>query len=127
MMHFEYPSDIDDEMIPLLDRLNNLPGVSSQFCCCGHGGRGEFYILLHCTSIITMKMIYNAFNHSVECKHKESSDVSSFYVMELSCIDNTPNGSIGLRISNDIYQFMTEDERKTEYGKIINNIKEQLS
>lgn len=126
MRHFEYPSDIDEEMIPMLDCLNNLIGVSTQFCCCGHGGKEDFYIFLHCTSILSMKMIYNAFNHCVDCERKGEVDISSFYILELSSVDKTPYGSIGLRISNDIFQFMTEEERRDEYNNIIENIKEQL-
>ena len=36
-MKFEYPNDMDKEMIPLCDELNSIPGISTQFCCCGHG------------------------------------------------------------------------------------------
>ena len=46
MMHFEYPDDIDEDMIPLMDAMNNLTGISTQFCCSGHSKPLEydFYI-----------------------------------------------------------------------------------
>ena len=30
------PTDIDERMIPILERFNKIPGVVSIFCCSGH-------------------------------------------------------------------------------------------
>jgi len=31
-----YPADIDPEFIPFLDRLNDIEGIETWACCCGH-------------------------------------------------------------------------------------------
>jgi tRNA(Phe) wybutosine-synthesizing methylase Tyw3 len=46
---FNYPKDIDQELISLLDVINSIPGVRTLFSCCGHG-KEEFYIVLAYTS-----------------------------------------------------------------------------
>lgn len=127
MMHFEYPDDIDEDMIPLMDAMNNLMGISTQFCCSGHSKPSEydFYILFHCTSIQSLKKIRNAFNHTVSSKNK--SDCSSWYVFELVQNDRTPDNALCMRISNNMFNYLTEDERISEITNLTNNIKEQYN
>lgn len=42
---FEYPKDIDKELIPLLDTIGSVPGLRPLFSCCGHRYK-EFLISL---------------------------------------------------------------------------------
>lgn len=58
----KYPSDIDNEMIPICDALNSHHGIHTTFCCFGHGIPMEFYICFRCSSIKSLKRICNAFN-----------------------------------------------------------------
>lgn len=46
---FKYPDDIDEELVPMLDVFNNIPGMRTQYCCCGHGGDG-WYMVFEFTS-----------------------------------------------------------------------------
>lgn len=36
IVSLEYPKDVDEELIPLLDLINSVPGVRTIFSCCGH-------------------------------------------------------------------------------------------
>ena len=121
-MHFEYPDDIDKEMIPLLDALNNIPGVSTLFSCCGHGrGGDDFYIYLTCTSIQSLIRIDKAFDHTVNPQCLETKDdmyIESWYKRELSRLPTPQHNAIGLRISNPAFNYLGEPERKAEYKRI---------
>lgn len=61
IQHFEYPKDIDQELIHLLDAINSVPGLRSMFCCCGHG-KEEFYVMLACCNIEVAKEVFKVFN-----------------------------------------------------------------
>ena len=134
MIHFEYPDDIDEELIPLLNTLNNITGVSTQYSCCGHHRRkNDFYIFLHCSSLISLRRIFNAFDYSISTE--KISDYSSykiknknsFYKIELGKITGTPDNAIGVRISNDVFNYLNEKERKIEYEILIDNLEIGLS
>lgn len=58
---FNYPKDVDQELISLLDVINSIPGVRTLFSCCGHG-KEEFYIMLAYTSSQTRSLIENTFS-----------------------------------------------------------------
>lgn len=49
ILKFEYPDDIDQELVPFLDVLGSIPGLRPLFSCCGHG-REEFYLVLGCSA-----------------------------------------------------------------------------
>ena len=40
-----YPEDIDREIVPFLDAVNELPGLKTLYSCCGHG-REAFYFVV---------------------------------------------------------------------------------
>ena len=46
---FKYPYDIDKELVPMLDVFNNIPGMRTEFCCCGHNKPG-WYVVFKFTS-----------------------------------------------------------------------------
>ena len=58
--HLEYPSDVDKELIPLLDVLNSIPGVRTRYSCCGHGN-DEFYLLLAVSCERAARMVIEKF------------------------------------------------------------------
>lgn len=41
---FKYPDDIDEELVPMLDVFNNIPGMRTEFCCCGHNQPGWYMV-----------------------------------------------------------------------------------
>lgn len=57
---FEYPKDIDKELIPLLDTIGSVPGLRPLFSCCGHGYQ-EFYLVLGCSSKELADKVLNIF------------------------------------------------------------------
>ena len=127
-MKFEYPKDMDKEMIPLCDELNSIPGISTQFCCCGHGRqKNEFYIWLFCTSIISLKVISTSFQriYDIPLRYANLYDIDSWYVIDISESTVIPNNAISVRISNDLFNYLNEKERKSEIKKLINTIKNQ--
>ena len=58
IVSLEYPGDVDQELLPLLDLINSIPGVRTLFSCCGHG-RESFYMVLAFTSVQTRSLIEN--------------------------------------------------------------------
>lgn len=58
IVSLEYPGDVDQELLPLLDLLNSVPGVRTMFSCCGHG-RESFYMVLAFTSAQARSLIEN--------------------------------------------------------------------
>ena len=61
---FTYPDDVDEELLPMLDVFNNLPGVRTAMSCCGHG-KGNWYMTFLCTSDFMVNVILNYFSKSV--------------------------------------------------------------
>lgn len=57
---FEYPKDIDKELIPLLDTIGSVPGLRPLFSCCGHRYK-EFYLVLGCSSEELVDEVLNIF------------------------------------------------------------------
>lgn len=60
IVSLEYPRDIDQELLPLLDLINSVPGVRTMFSCCGHS-RESFYMVLAFTSAQARSLIENCF------------------------------------------------------------------
>ncbi len=60
IVSLEYPGDVDQELLPLLDLLNSVPGVRTMFSCCGHS-RESFYMVLAFTSTQARSLIENGF------------------------------------------------------------------
>lgn len=125
-MKFEYPKDMDKEMIPLCDELNSIPGISTQFCCCGHGRkRDDFYIWLFCRSILSLKVISTSFKriYDIPLRYETADNLASWYFIDISESTIVPNNSISVRISNDMFNYLNARERKNEIMKLINTIK----
>lgn len=61
IQHFSYPKDIDQEMVPLLDVINSIPGVRTMYCCCGHG-KESWYLSLSFTSIAALMAVEHWFD-----------------------------------------------------------------
>lgn len=60
IVSLEYPGDADQELLPLLDLLNSVPGVRTLFSCCGHS-RESFYMVLAFTSAQARSLIKSGF------------------------------------------------------------------
>ena len=56
IQRLEYPNDVDEELLPLLDILNSIPGVRTLFSCCGHS-KEPFYIVIGFTSLEARHLI----------------------------------------------------------------------
>lgn len=61
IVSLEYPGDVDQELLPLLDLINSVPGVRTMFSCCGHS-RESFYMVLAFTSAQARSLIENCFH-----------------------------------------------------------------
>ena len=61
---FAYPDDIDEELVPMLDVFNNIPGVRTEFSCSGHGYDG-WYVSFQCASDFMHDMIVQYFTRSI--------------------------------------------------------------
>lgn len=120
MRKINYPSDIDKEMIPLLDALNSIRGVKTRFTCCGHGRKcGEFYIYMEVSNLKSLKMLYNVFDCYIDIN---KIDMKTWYVKELSETYDCSEKCIGLRISNEAFNYLKEPDRKHEYNILISRI-----
>ena len=121
----QYPPDMDKDMIPLCDALNEMPGVRTFFCCSGHGrGReGEFYIFMGCSSVKSLRRITRAFSRTV----RTASPTATGYVIEPEH-DFWPlrKNEIGVRISNASVDHLDARRRKKEFGEVIGLLRENM-
>ena len=68
---FTYSDDVDEELVPMLDVFNNLPGVRTVYCCCGHGD-SQWYMVFYCTSDFMANVLMNYFTkHNKLCTTDE--------------------------------------------------------
>jgi hypothetical protein len=121
---FKYPKDVDEELIPMLNIINSIPGVRTLFSCCGHG-KNEFYLALAYTSCQTRSYIDNIFQRiSFNIKGFNDEDTNNknickFRILDMYCLDN--NDMIFenrvLYSSNEL-GLMNKKERLKEYKKI---------
>jgi len=61
MALFNYPDDMDREIVPICDFLNTFPSVITRYSCSGHGDC-PFYILMIVGNIASLKKINHIFN-----------------------------------------------------------------
>lgn len=62
---FSYPKDMDEEMIPLMDVLNSIPGVRTMYSCCGHDYDNMMYFVINFTSDYARELVaYEVFDKS---------------------------------------------------------------
>ena len=64
---FVYPDDMDEELIPMMDVFNNIPGIRTVFSCCGHGGDG-WYVIFNTTSSFVNKELLDFFKENGNCE-----------------------------------------------------------
>jgi hypothetical protein len=124
---FNYPKDIDQELISLLDVINSIPGVRTLFSCCGHG-KEEFYIMLAYTSSQTRSLIENIFLNNTHCIENFNDDLTykDVFIGKFKSYDFY-NGPINDNIifENCVGYYNTElglatkKERVKNYKKII--------
>lgn len=55
-----YPKDMDEEMVPLSNVLNSIPGCRTLYTCCGHSHEG-WYVVLKFTSDVAHEEVRKAF------------------------------------------------------------------
>ena len=63
-----YPEDIDEEIVPLLDALNSIPGVRTIASCCGHGDKCA-YVAMQIDSRVTEHLLIERFSHQEGLVH----------------------------------------------------------
>jgi len=62
LKHFEYPSRMDKECIPICDVFNSC-GLETAYSCCGHG-KSDFYVIFaDNVSTSQMKEFISKFNN----------------------------------------------------------------
>lgn len=119
----EYPADVDEELIDLLDVLNSIPGVRTLYSCCGHG-REEFYIACAFTSIYTQNALIEYFN-----PFSASGELHAEYVHELMPFEQFRIRQFGMNsdsvLPEEVIGFYnrhlgqsSEDFRRREYEKM---------
>jgi len=118
--NFEYPNDIDVEMVPLLNMLNSIPGVRTEYCCSGHG-YGDWYLVIRFTSDYAMQVIGQLFVHrSLNGQFDFSNTLRFKYEMyageENAIMCNVPETSISVYCKE--FDTHTVKERFDEYSRI---------
>ena len=121
---FAYPDDIDEELVPMLDVFNNIPGVRTEYCCTGHGGSG-WYMTFKCTSQFMVDTIVGYFTGSTTINQEEEKDwmdrVQTKLTFEVNdngmcCFDPIPEHDIVI-YCNPLGK-MPAAKRRKEYMKI---------
>lgn len=124
---FKYPDDIDEELVPMLDVINNLPGIRTNCCCCGHG-HPCWYMTFSTTSDFMRNVVFNYFLDAVPddqlTEYGKMLKVKFKYKVE--DFDNRPNGYADYNVIPEkhfgIYcdelGIATEKERHAEYMRI---------
>lgn len=127
---FTYPDDVDKELVPMLDVFNNIPGVRTEYCCCGHGTDG-WYMSFKCTSSYMANVIVTYFSKVglLPMSRKlidELTPIPEFDIREPStgisdCIEPEPfeyNRELTIVIYCNELGKMKESQRFKEYKKI---------
>lgn len=126
----KYPKDMDNEMIPICNVLNTLPGIHTTFCCYGHGIPSEFYICFRCSNIKSLKKISKAFSH-VNCYANYGfSNGDSLYI---EVEDEGPIGnptlknevSVRVSIENCLHKYPKTTMTEQILKKIIKRLKNE--
>lgn len=117
-----YPADMDRDMIPICNALNEIAGVRTFFCCSGHGrGHDEFYISLGCRSVRALKLVLKGFDiYGIKdvppgCKPYRIDPEHSFWPLK--------KAEVGLRISNRWVSRLKDTERKREFRRVMRILK----
>ena len=117
-----YPNDMDKDMIPLCDALNDLKGTRTFFCCSGHGRgyEGDFYISLGCSNMKSLKTIVESFNG----KTFQSCGICKPYTIDLDTrFWPIQKNEISIRICNACIDHLKYHRRKREFERIIAALK----
>jgi hypothetical protein len=119
---FEYPDDVDEELVPMLDVFNNLPGVRTIYCCCGHGD-SQWYMVFRCASHFMANVIMNYFTKYVKPNEDEDwlKGVQTKFDYEVEYEDNVKYNTIPeekVVVRSDALGNSKENERKAEYARI---------
>jgi tRNA(Phe) wybutosine-synthesizing methylase Tyw3 len=54
---FELPEDIDFGCVSLITRLNQIPGIETTECCCGHL-RAPYMVFFQCNDFTQLGRLY---------------------------------------------------------------------
>lgn len=118
----QYPNDMDREMIPICDAINELPGTRTLFCCSGHGVVDQFYILLGTSSLKSLKRLCKAFG---DIDFDDKTDINAGFRFEFDYDFWKLDGDeIGVRISNKLVGKIKPGERRKAFNKVIRRLKE---
>lgn len=113
IQHFDYPKDIDQELVPLLDTINSIPGVRTLFSCSGHG-REHFYLVCAFTSL----ELASAFEDVFSDRHPNTLEAVAHQLPCHFVIDNLGNQGYCPHYENSIGYYseelglMSEEARK---------------
>lgn len=121
---FTYPDDMDEELAPMMDVFNNIPGVRTEFCCTGHGNDG-WYISLQCASEFMHDIIVQYFMRAIPVDmtsgdwiRKVVTTLPFEVVDNPSCASSCQVPERRVTIYCNELGKMPESKRKKEYKKI---------
>lgn len=105
---FNYPKDVDEEMVQMLDVFNNIPGVRTRYCCCGHGD-SQWYLSLNCVGKEVAAIISEFFRgrDDFEVEVESASD---------NCVNMVSENAVVVR--SERLGRMPQKERFKEYRRI---------
>ena len=107
--NFTLPSDIDEECKELILKLNELKGIETTECCCGHF-KQPYMVFFKCNDFIQLGRLYR-------CVNKNYSDGQ--WRIECCCSDVIPTHGFMLR-THEVFQ--TKKEMLKSVNDLIENI-----
>lgn len=120
---FTYPDDVDEELIPMMDVFNNLPGVRTVMSCCGHGSK-NWYMTFVCTSDFMVNVLLNYFDKCIpidesnewEKRTRATAKYNLTYDPKASEHNAIPEQMV--MVSSDELGRLPEAKRHKEYKRI---------
>ena len=107
--NFTLPSDIDEECKELILKLNELKGIETTECCCGHF-KQPYRVFFKCNDFVQLGRLYR-------CVNRNYSDGK--WRIECCCSDTIPTHGFMLRT----YEvFNTQNEMTESVNSLIDNI-----
>lgn len=106
---FVLPNGVDEECKSLVIKLNELKGIETTSCCCGHF-KNPYMVFFDCNDFIALGRLYR-------CVNKNYSDGK--WRIECCCSDGMPTHGFMLR-SHEI--FKNQDEMMDSVNRLIENI-----
>lgn len=107
--NFTLPSDIDEECKELILKLNELKGIETTECCCGHF-KQPYMVFFKCNDFIQLGRLYR-------CVNRNYSDGQ--WRIECCCSDVIPTHGFMLR-THEVFQ--TKKEMLKSVNDLIENI-----